>query len=54
MKTYKKIIEGKELVVTDTLIMAKEFGLRHDNLLKKARKVASEILRSNETHTIII
>ena len=54
MKTYKKIIEGKKLVVTDTLIMAKEFGLRHDNLLKKARKVASEILRSNERHTIII
>ena len=38
-RTYHYDIDGVDTVVTDTLIMAKEFGLKHRNLLIKVRKV---------------
>ena len=38
-RTYHYDIDGVDTVVTDTLIMAKEFGLQHRNLLIKVRKV---------------
>jgi Rha family phage regulatory protein len=39
MKTYKYEIDGKELVVTDSLIVAEEFGLRHDNILRTIKRI---------------
>ena len=44
LKAYLKLLNGEMTVVTDTVIMAKEFGLIHKNLLKKARTIASEVL----------
>ena len=39
MKTYKEIIEGKELVVTDSLIVAKEFGVQTYHLTRTINKL---------------
>ena len=43
MKTYKKIIEGKELVVTDSLIVAKFFEIEHKALLRTIRNIEKRL-----------
>ena len=52
MKTYKEIIEGKEVVVTDSLVVAKEFGLNHKHLLTKIRKVIGFIAETELNLTV--
>ena len=41
MKTYKEIIEGKELVVTDSLIVAKFFEIEHKNVLRTIKRIVN-------------
>ena len=43
MKTYKKIIEGKELVVTDSLIVAKFFEIEHKNVLRTITSIEKRL-----------
>ena len=43
MKTYKEIIEGKELVVTDSLIVAKFFEIEHKALLRTIRNIEKRL-----------
>ena len=39
MKTFKYKIRGDEVIVTDSIIVAREFGLRHDNLLRTVKRI---------------
>ena len=53
MKTYKEIIEGKELVVTDSLIVAKFFEIEHRNVRRTITNIKKRLEKKKEDCSLV-